>query len=711
MVDQTPTAFAGYSQEIADLLRMDDGPLDTPLKVTFFSDRRAMRHGEKTLTLRDLADRVRATTAKDKDSMRHIKLGKFSGETTAKGSFRHNAAYVGVTGIEGDYDVGKMTVGQAVKALAKAGIAGLIYTTPSHLQEGKGSRWRVLCPLSSETTPDQRDSLVARLNGALGGVLSGESFTRSQSYAFGTVRGLEASLDVRLVDGRFLDDCGDLDAIAIGKPKADRGEPEPAVDLSDDDWRVGKAESMLEAAAARLEDTLVERNEALCREAYMAGGLLANSLVSREQVMEALIPAMAANGYLDDHAGGDTLEIERIIDAQLKAGALHPFDPCADEFDDLPDEDPEIADLLDTTPEEPRKTDSVLTFLSPADCALANPRPYIVKGLIAERDVACIVGAPGVGKSVLAPALAYAVAQGREAHGRRTQPGRVFYVAAEDEYGMRGRVTALKNEHGDADTFTLVGGVTDLLSEDIKGKGSRHFQALRKAVKEQRPALIVIDTLALAFPGLEENSAEGMGRVVAVTRALTKWGAAVILVHHDTKDGQQGLPRGHSLLNGALDLSIHLTKAQDGIVRGRLTKNRNGACDVDLAFRIHGEEIGIDEDGDAVTAAICEEVDGSTSTDADRLKPTERAALASIMETAGDADSIDEKLWRTIAQDDVRISAAEKPDSRRRVVAEALRGLARRDVVQVRDGQIHVGISGYDLDFDDLDDGDTDGTD
>lgn len=696
-----------FDDRISALLDMspETGPLDTPLRVTFFKDRRAMRRGEKCLSLRDLADRVEATTARDKGSMRHIKLGRFTGETTAKGSYRHNAAYLGVTGIEGDYDAGEMTVQQAVKALAKAGIAGLIYTTPSHLRDGKGNRWRVLCPLSGETTPDQRERLVARLNGALGGVLSGESFTRAQSYAFGTVKGLEASLDVRLVDGRFLDDCHDLDSIAVGKPKADRGEPAPAVDLSADEWRVGKAGAMLDAAAARLEDTLVERNEALCRDAFMAGGLLANNLVTREQVMESFVPAMSANGYLDDHAGGNKAEVERIIDAQIKAGALHPLDPCADEFDDLKDDEPDIADLLDTTPEQPRKTDSGLTFLTPSECALANPRPYIVKGLIAERDVACIVGAPGVGKSVLAPALAYAVAQGQEAHGRRTKPGRVFYVAAEDEYGMRGRVTALKNEHGDAESFTLVGGVTDLLSEEIKGRGSRHFHALRKAVKEQRPALVVIDTLAMAFPGLEENSAEGMGRVVAVARALTKWGAAVILVHHDTKDGHQGLPRGHSLLNGALDLSIHLTKGADGIVRGRLTKNRNGACDVDLAFRTRGDQVGIDEDGDAVTAAVCQEVDLSIGQSEPRLPPSESAALSLIVDMIGNGETVNERDWRAAAVDGFAISGSENRDSRAKAVARALQGLTAKSIIHVRSGEISLSTSDGITDmFEDFDD-------
>ena len=352
---------------------------------------------------------------------------------------------------------------------------------------------------------------------------------------------------------------------------------------------------------------------------------------------------------------------------------------------------------------ETDRTGERLTFLSPAECAATDPRPYVVKGLLAERDVGCIVGAPGVGKSLLAPLLAYLVAQGRDVFGRRTRAGATFYVAAEDQDGMRGRVMALRNEHGDAESFTLVAGVSDLLREDVAGKGSRDYRALRKAVKERRPSLVVIDTLAMAFPGLEENSAEGMGRVVAVARSLTKWGAAVLLVHHDTKDGGQGLPRGHSLLNGALDASVHLRKGDDEIVKGRLTKNRNGPCDRPLAFTIRSEEIGEDEDGDAVTAAIADPLA--------RIPPpplTEKAevALMTLENLQGAAvAAISEGEWRAATITEPDLCESEKPDSRRAAFRRARDELLGQKLVRrTVDGFLSGGIGPEDFDDDDNDD-------
>jgi KaiC/GvpD/RAD55 family RecA-like ATPase len=332
-------------------------------------------------------------------------------------------------------------------------------------------------------------------------------------------------------------------------------------------------------------------------------------------------------------------------------------------------------------------------------------RPYLVKGFIGQRDVACVIGAPGVGKSVFAPDLAYAVAQGREFHGRRVKRGKVFYVAAEDHHGMQTRLTALLDRYGDAEDLTLVGGVSDLLNPDKNSMWSPHMRVLAEAVKAEKPSMVVIDTLAMSFPGLEENNAEGMGRVMAVARKLTQWGAAVLLVHHDTKDGSNGLPRGHSLLNGALDVSLHLTRATSGVVSGRLTKNRNGGTDLELAFRIRGAEIGIDEDGDPITAAIADPVAPGSDETEDRLPPAQSAALASILGMMPeDSSGVDAAEWKRAAQDDDRITSAEKPDARRRAVSQALTNLLRRGKVTISDGRIHLPEPNFASLLDDLED-------
>ena len=234
---------------------------------------------------------------------------------------------------------------------------------------------------------------------------------------------------------------------------------------------------------------------------------------------------------------------------------------CAVSDDDFDD--------LTPLPEAEKSQPSTLTFLSPEDCERAPSRGYLIKGLFAPRDIACIFGAPGAGKSLIAPFLGYMVAQGTEAFGMRTKAGGVFYVAAEDSHGMHGRVTALKLAHGDAPGFKLVDGVSRLLPAAGE-KRAPDLQVLLDAAKAQRPALIFIDTLAIAFGSLEENSAEAMNQIVRIARALTTWGAAVVLIHHDTKS-EGGTPRGHSVLNGALYVALHVKRDDEyKTIRGRL---------------------------------------------------------------------------------------------------------------------------------------------
>jgi hypothetical protein len=196
-------------------------PLDQPIAVTFFADNFAKTKSEAEISLRDLVERVRTVTAKAKDDLPWLKLARFGDQRTtpkppaAIGSFRHDANVLAITGLEADYDGEQIAVDDAIESLAMRGIAAMVYTSPRHTPDTP--RWRVLCPCSRELPPDQRARLLARLNGVLGGVLSDESFTLSQSYYHGSVN-RSPSHEVHLVEGQFIDLLDDLDAGAIGKP-------------------------------------------------------------------------------------------------------------------------------------------------------------------------------------------------------------------------------------------------------------------------------------------------------------------------------------------------------------------------------------------------------------------------------------------------------------------------------------------------------------
>ena len=269
------------------------------------------------------------------------------------------------------------------------------------------------------------------------------------------------------------------------------------------------------------------------------------------------------------------------------------------------------------------KSPRAVRWLTPAECSESDARGYIIKGLIAPHDLMLIFGGPGLGKSCIAPRLAYAIAQGGEVFGRRVKQGRVLYVAAEDGHGMRARITALMTELGDTDALLMAEGLGGFMEVDDTAE-----TALRAKVAEMRPSVVIIDTIAAGFAGLKENDsgAEGMGRVVDFARGLiADFAVAVILIHHVPK-GDPSTPRGHGLLHGDADVALALSRDDAGLIRANFTKNRNGPSDGVLAFTIRAVTLGTDDDGDPITAPVCDPADGA-ATSGKKLSQTERNAL------------------------------------------------------------------------------------
>uniref|UniRef100_UPI00404877CE VapE domain-containing protein n=1 Tax=Yoonia sp. TaxID=2212373 RepID=UPI00404877CE len=174
---------------------------DVPLAVSMFADVKALRIEPARLSLRQIQARLTAATAPAKSDLPLVKLGTFGDVRTEKGSLRHDANLLSVSGVEGDYDAGAVSPQDAANRLRQAGMAALIYTTPSHIPEAP--RWRVLAPLAMEVAPGEREAFCARLNGALGGILAAESFTPSQTYYFGSVNA--RPVESMLVEGQTLD--------------------------------------------------------------------------------------------------------------------------------------------------------------------------------------------------------------------------------------------------------------------------------------------------------------------------------------------------------------------------------------------------------------------------------------------------------------------------------------------------------------------------
>jgi archaellum biogenesis ATPase FlaH len=317
-------------------------------------------------------------------------------------------------------------------------------------------------------------------------------------------------------------------------------------------------------------------------------------------------------------------------------------------------------------------------------CLHFTPPEYLIRGILSRGEVACIFGSPGAGKSMFALRMAYAVSRGDPISGMRTENGPVLYLAYEDFDGITRRIAGLYSRVGPSDNFNLWSDVGNLYAEDEEGN-SYPIYKLAKYAREHRISLIVIDTLAIAFAGVEENDHKSMGRVIERAKYLAdKSGAAVVIVHHGTKSEiGTPTPRGSGTLNAALDLALHVRQPSSGRIEVRSTKVKNGSNDVRLSYKIRAEQVGVDFSGDSVSAAVCEESDMDGGS-----KSYSKAVLA-LLQMLGDlqrAGPVSERELITACAAGNRVSGASQPADRVRVCRRVFHSLKDSGLIAVTEG-------------------------
>jgi hypothetical protein len=196
---------------------------------------------------------------------------------------------------------------------------------------------------------------------------------------------------------------------------------------------------------------------------------------------------------------------------------------------------------------------------------LALPPPeWLVDGILTTTANACLYGPYASLKSFAALDLSLCLAYGIPWQGRPVKRCAVLYIAGEGVRGVGKRVKAWLIHHGleeQSGAFRLVSAAIDLRNTEVTGRVVR--TALKAAEDDGvRAGLVVIDTLARAMVGADENSSQDMGLAVQGTDQIREGiEAATLTVHHTGKDSDKG-PRGSSALGGAVDCQIRVERAE-----------------------------------------------------------------------------------------------------------------------------------------------------
>jgi putative DNA primase/helicase len=217
---------------------MAESPLDRRLNITVFPDPYAKTSRKVRKSLRDIVGSLKTRSAPSKEALPWLKLAEFGEKRTPKGSLRHNANVIAIDGVEVDYDKEEISVDRAAELFEQAGVAALIYTSPSHRADKP--RWRALLPTSGALKPEARYELCGRANSILKGAISGESFTLAQSYYYGKV-GSNPDHRVVAVDGRYIDYADEIPP--LDKASAPKSSPAPVANANGhdvlDEWGLG----------------------------------------------------------------------------------------------------------------------------------------------------------------------------------------------------------------------------------------------------------------------------------------------------------------------------------------------------------------------------------------------------------------------------------------------------------------------------------------
>lgn len=190
------------------------------------------------------------------------------------------------------------------------------------------------------------------------------------------------------------------------------------------------------------------------------------------------------------------------------------------------------------------------------------PREFVLEPVLRERETAMLHAWRGVGKTHVALGMAVAVATGGKfLRWKAPQPRRVLYVdgempAAAMQERLAGAIPQKYRELAN-DNMTLL--CADLQKRSIRSLASREGQ--RDIEPYVRNAdLIIIDSISTLAAHGRENEAESALPLQQWALRLRRRGKTLLLVHHDSKQGQQ---RGTSRREDILDIVIHLTHPPD----------------------------------------------------------------------------------------------------------------------------------------------------
>jgi hypothetical protein len=459
------------------------------------------------------------------------------------------------------------------------------------------------------------------------------------------------------------------------------------------------------------------KHDTLNRAAYSIGGLVAAGEIPETEARSALESALSGIR----HRCEDYPAAQRTLAAAFRAGIAAPRNPPApritrriiEEYEPIAPEPPPIEEPPEhwyaepevDIPEPPRAGNGKmpLRIIRFSEAQAALDADDFVEGLLVRNAMSVIYGESNSGKTFFALDLALHVAAGIPWRGREVDQGFVLYLALEGSHAILNRVAAFKREHGLEGVelpFAIVPVSLNLLAPNADADAVVETCRAVAAEYGVDPALIVVDTLARAISGGNENDAEDMGSLIKTGDLLRQQAPAhVMWIHHCGKDAAKGA-RGHSSLRAATDTEIEVIAAGPNR-QASVTKQRDMECEGAFPFTLRVVDLGANRRGKAVTSCVVDPDAAPAGPQAYRPRVTGHAkrAFEILNDIMGSAEpgfpgvpagipSIPEKWWREAFYD--RAMPGSEAEAKKKAFQRATKELDEGRYVAGNKGRIWI---------------------
>ncbi|CAN1721175.1 regulatory protein [Hyphomicrobium sp. 1Nfss2.1] len=247
------------------------------------------------------------------------------------------------------------------------------------------------------------------------------------------------------------------------------------------------------------------------------------------------------------------------------------------------------------------------------EATLDDVSDQLVDGLLSSASIAALFAVSTAGKTFVALALAYAIAHGRDFLGRRCLPGAVLFCALEGKGGWPQRLVAANRVYGDPGKRVATLNVPISLGPDpATAEAISNIIAGVKRLAKVAGApvrMVVIDTLAVALAGQEENGNAVLSAVLAqCQRIVAETGATVMLVHHPGKADAKSM-RGASALFAGCDEVLRIDREDGSTVRDLvIQKSKDGDEGPVASFTLEKVQLGTNNKGRTITSCVLKEL-------------------------------------------------------------------------------------------------------